>query len=55
MQGMHLRLKEARKAMHEGQMIDHAKILSMQQNREHLSLVEIMELAALEFLQKQSL
>ena len=53
MKGVRQRLEEAEKAMRDGIVINQAKLDELQRNKESLSLVEAVELAALEFLQKR--
>ena len=50
MKGVKQRLEEAEKAMGEGGLvIDEKKLAKLQRNKESLSLVEAVELAAMEF------
>ena len=53
MKGVRQRLEEAEKAMRDGIVINQSKLAELQKNKESLGLVEAVELAALEFLQKK--
>lgn len=46
-------MQDAQEAMRDGIQIDKAKLAFLQQNKESLSLMEAMELAALEYIQKK--